>query len=101
MDSPVQTTLEPGLVLQLGLRPEHLDQDQGIGLEANVEFVEALGSTSYVHATLATGETIIASGGRPSPGPATRSSCGSTLFQSDFSERTECAFGDPLRYGGR
>ena len=60
MDSPVQTPLEPGQKLQLGLRPEHLDQGEGIGLEATVEFVEALGSTSYVHATLATGETIIA-----------------------------------------
>ena len=60
MDSPVQTPLEPGKKLQLGLRPEHLDQAEGIGLEASVEFVEALGSTSYVHATLATGETVIA-----------------------------------------
>ncbi len=52
MDSPVETTLEPGTVLQLGVRPEHLDQTEGIGLEATVEFVEVLGSTSYVHATL-------------------------------------------------
>ena len=57
MDSPAQTPLEPGRKLQLGLRPEHLDQDKGIDLEAKVEFVEAMGSTSYV---LATGETIIA-----------------------------------------
>jgi lactose/L-arabinose transport system ATP-binding protein len=60
MDSPVQTSLEPGKRLQLGLRPEHLDLSEGISLQASVEFVEALGSTSYVHATLATGETIIA-----------------------------------------
>jgi lactose/L-arabinose transport system ATP-binding protein len=60
LDSPVETPLEPGKKLQLGLRPEHLDQAEGIGLEASVEFVEALGSTSFVHATLATGETIIA-----------------------------------------
>ena len=56
----MQTALEPGRKLQLGLRPEHLDQADGIGVEATVEFVEALGSTSYVHATLSTGETIIA-----------------------------------------
>ena len=60
MDTPARTTLEPGRKLQLGLRPEHLDQDKGIDLEANVEFVEAMGSTSYVHTTLASGETIIA-----------------------------------------
>ena len=60
IDSPVQTPLEPGQKLQLGLRPEHLDQGEGVGLEASVEFVEALGSTSYVHATLATGETVVA-----------------------------------------
>ncbi|MET3522286.1 ABC transporter ATP-binding protein [Mesorhizobium abyssinicae] len=59
-DSPAQAPLEPGRKLQLGLRPEHLDQDKGVDLEAKVEFVEAMGSTSYVHATLATGETIIA-----------------------------------------
>ena len=60
VDSPVRTTLEPGRKLQLGLRPEHLDQNEGIGLEASVEFVESMGSTSFVHATLASGETIIA-----------------------------------------
>ncbi|ESW85015.1 hypothetical protein X762_30890 [Mesorhizobium sp. LSHC426A00] len=29
-------------------------------MQASVEFVEALGSTSYVHSTLTTGETIVA-----------------------------------------
>ncbi len=56
----VETMLEPGQKLQLGLRPEHLEQTDGIGLEATVEFVEALGSTSYVYATLQTGETVVA-----------------------------------------
>ena len=59
MESPVRTPLESGTSLQLGLRPEHLDLGDGIRLEAVVEFVEVLGSTSYVHATLTTGETII------------------------------------------
>jgi lactose/L-arabinose transport system ATP-binding protein len=58
--SPVQRPLEPGRKLQLGIRPEHLDLGEGIGLEVIVEHVEALGSTSYVHAILPTGETIIA-----------------------------------------
>ncbi|MEP7241513.1 MAG: sn-glycerol-3-phosphate ABC transporter ATP-binding protein UgpC [Devosia sp.] len=60
MESPVTAKLEAGTKLQLGLRPEHLDQVDGIGLEASVEFVEALGATSYVHAKLATGEDVIA-----------------------------------------
>jgi lactose/L-arabinose transport system ATP-binding protein len=60
MDSPVKTELEPGKVLMFGVRPEHLDHTDGINLDAHVEFVEVLGSTSYVHGTLATGEAIIA-----------------------------------------
>lgn len=60
MHSPARTALDPGTVLQVGIRPEHLDQSDGVTLEAQVEFVEILGSTSYVHAALATGETIIA-----------------------------------------
>jgi lactose/L-arabinose transport system ATP-binding protein len=70
VDSPVQTALELGKKLQLGLRPEHLDQADGIGFEASVDLVEALGSTSYVHATLSTGETIVAErrSSQPRPG---------------------------------
>ena len=58
--SPVATSLEPGGVVQLGVRPEHLEQADGVHLTADVDFVEVLGSTSYVHATLPTGENIIA-----------------------------------------
>jgi lactose/L-arabinose transport system ATP-binding protein len=60
IDNPTGVALEPGKVLQLGLRPEHLDESSGYGLEAIVEVVEMLGSTSYVHATLPTGQTVIA-----------------------------------------
>ena len=60
LDSPARVALEPGKTLQLGVRPEHLDESSGYGLEATVEFVEMLGSTSYVHATLPTGQTVIA-----------------------------------------
>ncbi|MEO9230686.1 MAG: sn-glycerol-3-phosphate ABC transporter ATP-binding protein UgpC [Devosia sp.] len=58
--SPIAAELKAGAKLQLGLRPEHLDRVDGIGLEASVEFVEALGATSYVHSKLATGEVVIA-----------------------------------------
>ena len=60
IDSPVGAALRPGTILQLGLRPEHLDDSTGVSLEAGVDFVEMLGATSYVHATLSTGETVIA-----------------------------------------
>jgi lactose/L-arabinose transport system ATP-binding protein len=58
--SPAKAPLSAGTRLQVGLRPEHLDEADGNALDATVEIVEALGSTSYVHATLGTGETIIA-----------------------------------------
>ena len=60
LDSPATVPLEPGRVLQMGLRPEHLEAPAGITLQAEVDFVEMLGSTSYVHATLSTEETVIA-----------------------------------------
>jgi lactose/L-arabinose transport system ATP-binding protein len=60
LDPPVKTPLGPYDNLQFGLRPEHLDAPEGIALEAIVDFVEMLGSTSYVHATLPTGETVVA-----------------------------------------
>ena len=60
IDSSVRSQLDPGTSLKLGLRPEHLDARDGVGLEATVEFVESMGSTCFVHAVLATGETVIA-----------------------------------------
>jgi lactose/L-arabinose transport system ATP-binding protein len=60
MDSPARAALEPGQRLMLGVRPEHLDAAGGIALEANVDVVEQLGATSFVYATLATGEPVIA-----------------------------------------
>lgn len=56
----LHTPLVPGTAVQLGLRPEHLDEPTGIELTALVDFVEMLGATSYIHATLAGGEPIIA-----------------------------------------
>jgi lactose/L-arabinose transport system ATP-binding protein len=56
----LKTALTPGTVLQLGIRPEHLDETSGAELPATVEVVEKLGATAYVHAKLSTGETIVA-----------------------------------------
>ncbi len=58
--NPTDARLEPGRVVTLGIRPEHLDLPDGAGFEATVDVVEQLGSTAYVHATLPTGETVVA-----------------------------------------
>jgi lactose/L-arabinose transport system ATP-binding protein len=58
-----------GSRIRVGIRPEHLDEAQGISIDVKAEVVEHLGSTTYVHAQLSTGETVIAekrrSGARP------------------------------------
>ncbi len=52
--------LPTGQTLQLGIRPEHLDQTSGIRLPATVEVVEHLGSTAFLHCRLDSGETLVA-----------------------------------------
>jgi lactose/L-arabinose transport system ATP-binding protein len=54
------TQLTPGQTLQLGIRPEHLDQTSGVRLPVVVEVVEKLGGTAFVHCRLASGETVVA-----------------------------------------
>jgi lactose/L-arabinose transport system ATP-binding protein len=56
----LNSALRPGDILQLGIRPEHLDEADGIELPAMAEVVEKLGGTAFVHGKLATGETIVA-----------------------------------------
>jgi lactose/L-arabinose transport system ATP-binding protein len=63
IDMPAPKLLQPlpgGTVLKIGVRPEHLDEADGVGITATAEVIEQLGSTAYVHATLISGETIIA-----------------------------------------
>src|SRR5690606_1742237 len=50
----------PGSRIRIGIRPEHLYEEQGIALPATADVIEQLGSTAYVHARLATGEAIVA-----------------------------------------
>ncbi len=57
---PLVQALTPGEGVQLGIRPEHLDQTTGIRLPVTVEVVERLGATAFVHCRLASGETLIA-----------------------------------------
>ena len=49
-----------GQQVQLGIRPEHLDQTSGARLSATVEVVEHLGATAFVHCRLDSGETLVA-----------------------------------------
>jgi lactose/L-arabinose transport system ATP-binding protein len=46
--------------ISIGIRPEHLDEAEGVGLMATAEVIEHLGSTAYIHATLPSGEVIVA-----------------------------------------
>ncbi|MBZ9846002.1 TOBE domain-containing protein, partial [Mesorhizobium sp. CA5] len=56
----LKTKLENGKTVTLGIRPEHLDEKQGVTLSLAVDVTERLGSTSYVHGALASGETVVA-----------------------------------------
>ncbi len=57
---PLVTPLTLGQSVQLGIRPEHLDQNSGVRLPITVEVVEKLGGTAFIHGRLASGETLIA-----------------------------------------
>lgn len=59
-ENPTGARLDPGMRLRVGIRPEHLDEAGGVQLAGRVDVVEQLGSTSYLHATLATGEQVVA-----------------------------------------
>jgi ABC-type sugar transport system ATPase subunit len=60
IENLTSTVLEAGRTIQVGIRPEHLGALDGDGFNIEVGFVEALGATSYVHATLPTGEMLVA-----------------------------------------
>ena len=63
IDMPAPSLAAPlaaGASVKLGIRPEHLDEADGITLGATAEVIEQLGSTAYVHAALPSGETVIA-----------------------------------------
>ncbi|TPM07407.1 MULTISPECIES: ABC transporter ATP-binding protein [unclassified Mesorhizobium] len=58
--SHLNTKLENGRAVTLGIRPEHLDEKEGVALPLAVDVTERLGSTSYVHGALPSGETVVA-----------------------------------------
>ena len=57
---PARHRLHPGQQVQLGIRPEHLDQTTGVRLPVTVEVVEHLGATAFLHCRLDSGETLVA-----------------------------------------
>jgi lactose/L-arabinose transport system ATP-binding protein len=57
---PLATVVEAGTILKFGIRPEHLEATEGIGIEITVDVVERLGSTSFLYGTTASGEPIVA-----------------------------------------
>jgi lactose/L-arabinose transport system ATP-binding protein len=54
------TTVPSGTELKFGIRPEHLEAADGGAIDVAVDVVEQLGSTSFLYATTANGEPIIA-----------------------------------------
>ncbi|TIM63671.1 MAG: TOBE domain-containing protein, partial [Mesorhizobium sp.] len=58
--SHLEARLESGRTVALGIRPEHLDEKEGVALPLAVDVTERLGSTSYVHGALPSGETVVA-----------------------------------------
>ncbi|MFK0689879.1 ABC transporter ATP-binding protein [Mesorhizobium sp. IMUNJ 23033] len=62
------TRLENGRAVTLGIRPEHLDEKEGVTLSLSVDVTERLGSTSYVHGALASGESVVAERREDQPG---------------------------------
>ncbi|CDX60517.1 fused maltose transport subunit, ATP-binding component of ABC superfamily; regulatory protein [Mesorhizobium plurifarium] len=56
----LKARLDNGRTVTLGIRPEHLDEKEGVTLSLAVDVTERLGSTSYVHGALPSGETVVA-----------------------------------------
>ncbi|WP_127144374.1 ABC transporter ATP-binding protein [Pelagibacterium montanilacus] len=63
------TELATGTEVSFGIRPEHLHAETGVELPITVDVAEQLGSTTYVHGTLATGEVVIAERRGTAPRP--------------------------------
>ena len=60
VDVPIVSSVDAGEKVSFGIRPEHLEAVGGIELPVTTDVVEQLGSTSYVHGKVSSGETIVA-----------------------------------------
>jgi ABC-type sugar transport system ATPase subunit len=56
----IETAVEPGATMRLGIRPEHFEASDGIDLSVTADVTEQLGSTSYLHGSTSTGEPVVA-----------------------------------------
>ncbi len=56
----IETAVEPGVTMRLGVRPEHFEASHGIDLSVTADVTEQLGSTSYLHGLTSTGEPVVA-----------------------------------------
>ena len=60
IEVPITASVTAGEKVSFGIRPEHLEAENGVVLPVTTEAVEQLGSTSYLHGKVSSGETIIA-----------------------------------------
>ena len=56
----LSSALKAGDTIKIGIRPEHLDEAEGISLTAVADVIEQLGSTAYIHASLPSAEVVVA-----------------------------------------
>ncbi len=80
--------LTPGQTLQLGIRPEHLHQANGLRLPIVVEVVEKLGGTSFVHGRLDSGEAVVAELRETSARPGARLDLHFDIARARFFDQT-------------
>jgi len=60
VEVPIHSSIEAGEKVSFGIRPEHLEAVAGVALPVTTDVVEQLGSTSYLHGKVTSGETIVA-----------------------------------------
>jgi lactose/L-arabinose transport system ATP-binding protein len=80
--------LKPGDTIRIGIRPEHLDEQDGTGLTASAEVIEHLGSTAYIHATLPSGEVVVAEKRRTQAKPGETVNLRFDLAQARYFDRS-------------
>ena len=60
VEVPILSSVDAGEKVSFGIRPERLEAVGGIELPVTTDVVEQLGSTSYLHGKVISGETIVA-----------------------------------------
>ena len=60
VEVPIVASVNAGEKVSFGIRPEHFEADSGVALAVTTDVVEQLGSTSYLHGKVVSGEAIVA-----------------------------------------